>query len=201
MSELGLLSDRRSDGSGPAPGKALVLALVALLIGAVVLAKVPRNTAVGARPSALSAVTTGLTGTTSPPSTRAAGSPNASAPPTTRPLASTTSTAVPATHPVSSVKVVVSNGTSTKGLAGTLSKKLAGIGYDVLAPTNTTARATAVYYAAGYQGDALAVANSSGIGPNAVQQLGATSPLPAAQVHGAQVIVIIGPDLASSLSG
>jgi hypothetical protein len=111
----------------------------------------------------------------------------------------TTSTQALATHSPSSVKVLVANGTGTAGVAGKLKTKLAAGGYDLLAPTNTTspARASAVYYQTGYQGDAQAVAAAAGLGVGTLQAM--TAQLPVANSSGAQVIVVIGPDLAGTL--
>jgi hypothetical protein len=118
---------------------------------------------------------------------------------TTAPQATTTTTRALPTHTASSVKVLVVNGTSVSGVAGKLKTRLASGGWDLLAPTNTTspAQASAVYYAAGYQGDAQAVAAAAGLGAGALQAM--TAQLPVADSSGAQVIVVVGPDLASSL--
>jgi hypothetical protein len=118
---------------------------------------------------------------------------------TTRSSTTTSTTRAVATHSPSSVKVLVANGTSVAGLAGKMKTKLAPGGYDLLAPTNTTsaARASAVYYASGYQGDAQAVAAAAGLGTGTLQAL--TSQLPVANSSGAEVIVVVGPDLVSSL--
>ena len=118
---------------------------------------------------------------------------------TTVPAGTTTTTQALATHSPSSVKVLVANGTSVSGVAGKLKTKLAAGGFDLLAPTNTTspARASAVYYAAGYQGDAQAVASTAGLSASSLQAM--SSQLPVANSSGAEVIVVIGPDLATSL--
>lgn len=116
---------------------------------------------------------------------------------TTAPTASTTTTL--ATHAPATVRVLVANGTSTKGAAGKLATKLNADGYDTLAPTDTTsaANASAVYYAAGYQGDADAVASAAGLTSSAVQALSsATVPV---TVGSAEVVIIIGPDIAASV--
>ena len=116
---------------------------------------------------------------------------------TTAPSRSTTTTTL-ATHPPASVKVLVANGTNTKGVAGLLATKLHTDGYDTLAPTNTTsgASASAVYYTSGYQGDADAVASASGLTSASVLPLTAAAPVP---TSGAEVVVVVGPDLAANL--
>jgi hypothetical protein len=119
-------------------------------------------------------------------------------PTTTRSAPTSTTTTTLATHPPSSVKVLVANGTSTKGVAGTLAAKLHTDGYDTLAPTNTTstANASAVYYTTGYQGDADAVASAAGLTSSAVQSLTSSVTVPSSS---AEVVVVVGPDLASRL--
>ncbi|MHB1854841.1 MAG: LytR C-terminal domain-containing protein [Acidimicrobiales bacterium] len=116
---------------------------------------------------------------------------------TTAAPASTTTTTL-ATHPPASVRVLVANGTSTPGAAGKLASKLNGDGYDTLAPTDTTSKASAsaVYYAPGYQGDADAIASASGLTASAVQPLSSSVPV---TVGSAEVVVIIGPDIAASV--
>ncbi|HET6809501.1 MAG TPA: LytR C-terminal domain-containing protein [Acidimicrobiales bacterium] len=164
--------------SPSARGVFLVAAAVALGVG--ILSSIGKSSAApgsGSTPAAVSSTTT----TTAP-----AGS-------------TTTTTQALATHSPSSVKVLVVNGTSVAGVAGKLKTKLAAGGYDLLAPTNTTspARASAVYYQTGYQGDAQAVASAAGLGASTLQAM--PSQLPVASTSGAQVIVVIGPDLAGSL--
>ena len=179
------MSDTFSDpGAGspeppgaPARGVLLVAAAVALGIG--VLASVSH----GAAPTAAAASTASSSTTTTEVQRQAA----------------TTTTTSPATHQAGSVKVLVANGTSVPGAAGKLKTKLASDGYDMLSPTDTSspARASAVYFAAGYQGDAEAIAAAAGLTASVVQAL--TSPGPVASSSGAQVIVVVGPDLASTL--
>ncbi|HZT65859.1 MAG TPA: LytR C-terminal domain-containing protein [Acidimicrobiales bacterium] len=154
-----------------------MLVLVAVAIGAAVLANLPQG--------ASSRVAAGSAPTTTS---------------TTAGASSTTTSTTLATHQPSQVKVLVANGTSTSGLGGKLASKLTNAGYDVLSPTNTSssASASAVYYASGYQGDAAAVAQASGLTAGALQAM--TSSVPVSDTKGAQVVVIIGPDLTSSLS-
>ena len=203
-------------GSQGSIGRGLILVLVGVGIGAAVLANVPK---LGSQPTGSEVATT----TTSAPSS-----------PTTAGRSSSSTSTTLATHQAGSVKVLVANGTSTSGVASKLAAKLTSAGYDVLSPTNTTspASASAVYYASGYQGDAVAIAQSVGMSSGAVQAMsgsgsggsgsgsgsgtsgsgsttstsgsgsrsGGGSGAPVSDTKGAQVVVIIGPDLASSLS-
>ena len=162
--------------SPSARGLFLVAAAVALGVG--ILASIGKTVTPGSAPAV--AVVSSSTTTTAPPST-------------------TSTTRVLPTHSPSSVKVLVANGTSVSGAAGKLKTKLAPTGYDLLAPTDTTspARASAVYYATGYQGDAQAIASAAGLGAGSLQAM--TSQLPVSNSSGAEVIVVVGPDLVSSL--
>jgi hypothetical protein len=156
-----------------APTRGLLLTGAALVLGVLVLASIgrvspSRNTALVTPP----AVTTTL-------------------PPVT------TTTTLASTHSPSSVKVLVANGTSTSGVAGRLSSKLSAAGYDTLSPTDTLtpARASAVYYLTGYQADAEAVASLLGLGTGVTQTMSSSVPV---ATKDAEVVVVIGPDLASS---
>ena len=116
---------------------------------------------------------------------------------TAAPAPSTTTTTL-ATHPPASVRVLVANGTCTSGAAGKLATKLRADGYDTLSPTDTSspAKASAVYYVPGYQGDADALASASGLASSAVQPISSSIPV---TVGSAEVVVIIGPDIAASV--
>ena len=197
------------EGRG-APGRGLLLVAFALLLGIGVLAKVaPSVHSVAATNTANSGAASSTT-TTAPAPPGAVSAPtsttSAPAPSTTTTTAgsshrSTTTTTSAGTHPPSTVKVIVANGTSTPGVAGKLKSKLQAAGYNVLAPQNTTtpARASSVYYAAGYQADGQAVAVDSGLSASASQPMSGS--VPVANGSSAQIVVVIGPDMATSLSG
>ena len=186
----------------------MLLVGAALLVGIGVLAKVAPSvhsvatTAAAASSGAATTTTTAVPagGGLTPVTSTTAGAPPSSTTTTSHSRGPTTTTTTLATHPPSSVKVIVANGTSTPGVAGRLKTKLSSSGYNVLAPENTTtpARASAVYYAAGYQGDGQAVAVDSGLSAGAAQPMSAS--VPVANSSGAQIVVVIGPDLATSLS-
>lgn len=163
-------------GAISSSSRGLFLTLVAVALGVVVLASVAR-----VRPT-----TSGATTLVAPPATTV----------TTSAPATTTTTL--GTHSPASVKVLVANGTTTKGIAGKLATKLNGAGYNTLSPTDTNvpAHASAVYYLTGYQGDAQAVAAAAGLGAGVTQAMSSAVPV---AVGSADVVVVIGPDLASSL--
>ncbi|HEV2368323.1 MAG TPA: LytR C-terminal domain-containing protein [Acidimicrobiales bacterium] len=190
-------------GQGPehgSPGRGVLLTAAALLVGIGVLAKVAHPASTATPTASATATTVGSSSTTSTTngSTPASTPASTGAPTTTAPRGATTTTL--ATHSPGSVKVIVANGTSSPGLAGKLKSKLAADGYNVLAPENTSApaRASTVYYAAGFQGDGQAVAIASGLTSSATQAMGSSAPVTNAST--AQVVVVIGPDLANALN-
>jgi hypothetical protein len=130
-----------------------------------------------------------------------------SATPTTSPniLVPTTSTSLGG-HAPSSVKVLVANGTNTPGAASRVVPPLTSAGYNVLAPTDATKavkasnlRQSVVYYTPGYDLDAKIIATHLTLQLSAVQALPTTAPV--ANTQGANVIVVVGPDLAGASSG
>lgn len=108
-----------------------------------------------------------------------------------------TTTTVPLKEP-KDVKVLVANGTTVKGLGGRITDRLrtAG-GYNTLAPTNApAAQASTVFYVSGFQREAAALAESLGLPPTAVKPMPTPPPLP--DLRGANVLVVVGPDLAEA---
>jgi hypothetical protein len=108
-------------------------------------------------------------------------------------------TATTVTVPVRSaadVKVLPLNGTTTANAAAATGAKLKAAGYNVLAATNTTRAATAsnVYYETGYEREARVVAQLLALPDSAVQPMPTPPPVP--DTKGANLIVVIGPDLA-----
>lgn len=158
-----------------------VLLLAAALVLGVVLLQSTDRSAVLTTTQKAPPVTTG-TATTTPPSTT---------PPTTLP---------PARDP-KTVKVLSANGSSVNGLAEKVKQKLLGAGYDALQPVTATVKVptSLVYFAAGYQPEANAVAAVLGLPLTSVQALPAKAPAPG--VATANVVVVSGPDLAAGLNG
>ena len=159
-------------------GRAVLLIVAALLVGIVLLhrgANTPASLAVG-----------GATSTT----VKASGSHGTS----------TTSATTTALRNPQDIKVLVANGTDTRGAASQFSDRLHRAGYDTLASTNTTtpAASSTVFYAPGYDREAAAVATTLGLPPSAVQPLPQQAPV--AQLHDAQILVVVGPDLAGNVT-
>jgi hypothetical protein len=122
----------------------------------------------------------------------------------TAPAASTTPTTVKdktapttttTTVPHGSVTVVVANATQTNGLAASNTAKLQAQGWAVQTPVDaaTTEANSAVYYAAGQQESAAAIATTLGIKPT--QVLALTASVPVTGASGIDVVVVIGADL------
>jgi hypothetical protein len=165
--------------SGTQTGKAVLVIAVVIVVGWLVLAK-------GNSPTkAASTATTRHTTTTLAP-----------AGPTTT---------LPALVPPARIKLQVLNGVLTGNLASEWSTKLkANPGYDTLPPDNATTKVAAsqIYIITpGYQREANALAVAVGLPVTAVNQTApapASAPIPAAERTTANLVLIIGPDLAGS---
>jgi len=126
--------------------------------------------------------------------------PVAHLPGSTAAAASSTTTSAPTTTTTinrANVHVLVANGTSTAEGATDYANELHAQGWATLPPADTTTPATAsnVYYSAGNQAAAAALANELGLKPAAVQPLSTT--VPVSSVAGADLVLVLGPDLAS----
>lgn len=154
-------------------GKALVLLVVAVVVGVVCLQ-------VGSRPTVDTGNASAATTTT-----------------TTAPSRPTTTTTTTAPNPA--VKVLVANGGAVNGAAGFFTAKLDAKGWSTLTPTNATpVTASAVYYATGQQQPAEAIATSLGLASTVVKPLATSTPVEG--VTGADVVVIVGPNLSSQVT-
>jgi LytR cell envelope-related transcriptional attenuator len=110
-------------------------------------------------------------------------------------LPSATTSTQPLRAPAA-VKVLPANGTATKGAGTKTGDRLKTAGYNVLAATNTTKPATtsSVQFAAGFEREARVVAQLLGLADSAVQPIPTPPPVP--DLLGANLLVIVGPDLA-----
>lgn len=105
----------------------------------------------------------------------------------------TTPTTV-ALRPPSEVKVLVANGSGTAGAAGAQTDALQALGYVTGTPTNAPrVPATVVYYTVGYEAEAQVLAESLGLGPNAVMPL--PTPAPVDDMEMSNILVVVGPDI------
>jgi hypothetical protein len=109
---------------------------------------------------------------------------------------STDTTAAPAARPPAEVVVLVANASGVQGAARLQSDAIATGGYQMVEPTNAPqeVEATQVLATAGYEADAAALAAAIGAQPTAV---GAVPDPPPVDLTGANVLVLLGPDLAS----
>lgn len=117
------------------------------------------------------------------------GSDPASTDPTTPPPVTET---VPAATPATT-KVLVLNGSETKGAAKTATARLTAAAFQTATPTDTPTKPTpsAVYFVTGFEPMAQQVATNLGI---AAKPVAMPTPGPIADLAGAQVVVVIGPD-------
>jgi hypothetical protein len=115
---------------------------------------------------------------------------------TTRPPTATTLT-VPVRQP-GQIKVLPANGTNTAGAGLLVFNRLKQAGYNVLAATNTTnqgsATASSVFYNPDFEREARVVGQLLGLPDTDVQAM--PTPPPVSDTRGADIVVVVGPDLA-----
>jgi len=106
-----------------------------------------------------------------------------------------TTITVPVRNP-SDVKVLPANGTAISGAGLATFNRLKAAAYNVLAASNTTNPSTTsnVFFNPGFEREARVVAQLLGLPDSAVQPM--PTPPPVGDTRGADVIVVIGPDLA-----
>jgi hypothetical protein len=93
------------------------------------------------------------------------------------------------------VKVFVANGAGIQGAAGKAVETLTPLGYVAVAGNSPNrVQTTTVYYTEGYQAEAQGVAAALGAPAASVQPM--PTPPPIADIQGAQVLVVLGPDVA-----
>ncbi|HEX9260534.1 MAG TPA: LytR C-terminal domain-containing protein [Acidimicrobiales bacterium] len=101
---------------------------------------------------------------------------------------------------LTTTQVLVANGSGVSGAAARVSAGLKDKGYNVLPPTNakqTGLPTSTVYYQPGYEAQAGQVAQSLGATTTAAM----TSPPPVAALGEADVLVVVGKDLAGTPTG
>jgi hypothetical protein len=98
------------------------------------------------------------------------------------------------------VPVVVANATGVSGAAATVSNQLQAVGWSMLPAVNASARvpASKVYYVAGHQAEANSVASALHLPSTAVMPY--TTAAPIGSIGTADVVVVVGPDLATPTS-
>lgn len=128
--------------------------------------------------------------------TTAAVSPSTSSP-TTIPAHSSGSTTTSAPPTASAIHVLVANGTDTNGAATAVSSFLSGKGFSMLTPVSalTVVSASQVYAIGGAVSAAQQVAQALGLSASSIEP--AAVPVPVSTTTGANVVVVVGPDLES----
>ncbi|MBV8462769.1 MAG: LytR C-terminal domain-containing protein [Acidimicrobiales bacterium] len=109
----------------------------------------------------------------------------------------TTTTTVPVQAPAN-VPALVANGSGVTGAAAAFTARLKSAGWTTLPPTNTTTQVSSshVYYGPGQQAAAATAAAQLHIPASSVAPY--SSAVPVSTIGTAQVIVVLGPDIASS---
>lgn len=160
--------------AGMAAGRAAAVLLVAVVIGIVLLNKVD---------DPVRQVSAGGGGNTTEETTTTVATPV----PTTLPA-----------RPPAEVKVLSANGTKVNGAAGRTRDALKALGYNVLSPIETKrpVEASVVFFTPGFDREAQTVAQALKLQPTSVQPLPAADALPVSDLRGANVVVVVGPDLA-----
>jgi len=176
-------SFRRSSGvtAGIAAGRGAVLLFVAVVLGIFLLNRTD--------------------------STKVTTVPQKNTPTTAKHAAATTvpSVVTPTTvaaHQPAQVKVLAANGTNLQGVAARAKDVLAQAGYNALAPIDAKTKgvkATVVYYAPTYDRDAVAITALFGIPPTSIQPLPNPATTLVADTRGADVVVLVGEDIAGKL--
>ena len=169
-------------GSGQGLARGVVLVAIAVVLGAVLLLSFRDNsgsTAVGP--------VTDKTTTTKKPSGKA--------------TTTSTTVALPALRNPAEIKVISLNGTGSGGLAKTVSTLAKTAGYtNQLAPADATAavqaatKVSVVYFVAGLDREASALAVALGLAASAAQPLPATA-ITKVDLRGAQLVILAGPEL------
>ena len=176
-----------------ASGVAIVVALVAALLGFFILKKIDNNntsinTTIGNGSVTSNPISTGSPTVTSTGSTAV----------TSAPVAGSASTLARA-----GIKVVVANSSGVKGAAGKVSTSLKTLGYDMLPAANASGKtrtASLIFAAAGSEAAAAQVIADLKLSNVTVQSIPTDAtqiPLLASSRQGAAVVVILGSDLAS----
>lgn len=162
----------------PHSGRGLALVIVAVVIGVLLLPSATRA------PLSASAVSAGSSSTTLPPGRRPSSGHG-------------TSTTTTTTVPPASIHVLVANATEVNGVAGAVTTFLSSKGFATLTATNALLKVTAseVFTVGGATADVGPVVAALGLPASAVEP--AASAAPVASTAGANVVVIVGPDLAT----
>jgi hypothetical protein len=118
-----------------------------------------------------------------------------------------TTTSEAGARPPEEVMVLVANASGIPGAAAEVEAQLVALGYqapdDGATNASTPATTTTVYYIAGFEAEAAAVAEDLGLAPADAVAGEVPSPVPTTDgsMRGANILVILGPDVAPTSSG
>ena len=174
--------------AGAAAGRGVLLVVLALALGVLLLSRAIGGSGAAVDTGAgVTTTTVADTATTLPTET--------TAPPATA--------APPPTHPPAQVKVLVLNGRSIQGIAGSNNEVLLTQNFNTLSPDNTPSpveKTVVTYTDPAYATDATTIAGLLGIPPEAVAQADTGAQL-GVDTKGANVIVLLGADGVGSVQG
>jgi hypothetical protein len=158
-------------------GRGLAIVIVAVVIGVLLLPSATRA------PLAADASTTGPSATTTPSGSSSGGHHGTT---------TTSTTIAPA-----SIHVLVANATTVNGVAGAVTSFLASKSYGTLTATNSLVKVptTEVFTVGGATADASAIAAALDLPATSIEP--AASAAPVSNTTGANVVVIVGTDLAT----
>ena len=167
-------------------GRAAIVLVMFVLATVLLLRVIHPSATTSATGSATTSATTSATGSAS------------TAPPTTHPATPTTTTT--SAHPPSSVPVLVANASGVSGAAATVTNQLQVGGWALQPPVNASAQVPTshVYYVAGQEQAAIQIAKSLHLPASAVVPY--TTAAPITSIGTAEVVVVVGPDLARPTS-
>jgi hypothetical protein len=163
--------------AGTAMGRGILLLGVAFLIGIVLLQQVDA-------PEPAARVEAGADSDTEETTTTIAA-----------PVVTTTTAAL---RQPKDIRALAANGTTVKGAGGRIKDRLLAAGYNALAATDTKApvSASAVYFTPGFEREAAVVAQLLGLAPATVQAM--PNPPPVADLKAANILVVVGPEVAGA---
>jgi hypothetical protein len=160
----------------PHAGRGLVLVIVAVVIGVLLLPSATRA------PLAASARTSSTATTVPSGGTKGHGH---------------TPTTTTTTVPLASIHVLVANATETNGVAGAATQFLASKGFSTLTAVNALVKVTSseIFTVGGATADTTAVADALDLPAASIEPPANAAPV--SSTTGANVVVIVGPDLAA----
>jgi hypothetical protein len=153
----------------------MIVVVAALIVGILLIAKGGGGEAVADRNSEIEGTTTTVAGSTQ--TTQA-------------------DTTKGTTTPAAQLPIIAANGSKISGLAGKTKTQLAAAGYTSVIATDATSAASTsiVYFVAGFEKDAEAVAAAIGMPAARLAQMPDPSQVPVSSIGDVKVVIVLGPD-------